>query len=189
VIVSGLPRSGTSLMMRMLAAGGMDVLTDGLRLADVNNPTGYYEYERVKKLKEGDVAWLKECRGRAVKVISALLSFLPAGYGYRVIFMQRDLAEVLASQQAMLAQRGQVGAAGEMEAIYRKHLAQVNAWMVAQPNLQSLQVSYNRLVRLPQGEIVRVNQFLGGRLDLAKMAAVIEPALYRQRLAVEDRQP
>ncbi|MCI0521481.1 MAG: sulfotransferase [Chloroflexi bacterium] len=188
IVVSGLPRSGTSLMMRMLAAGGVDVVTDGLRQADADNPAGYYEFERVKKLTEGDTAWLEACRGRAVKVISALLGHLPGGYAYRVIFMQRDMAEVLASQQAMLARRGQPGSTDDLATIYGKHAAQVTAWMGAQANFQALMVDYNRLLSKPEGEIARVNRFLGGRLDEAKMAAAIEPGLYRQRRIVEGRQ-
>ena len=104
-VVSGLPRSGTSMMMRMLEAGGMPVMTDNIRTADDDNPRGYYEVERVKKLKDGDVAWVKEARGKAVKVISYLLEFLPSDQQYFVLFMRRNMQEVLASQQQMLIRR------------------------------------------------------------------------------------
>src|ERR1700730_12387191 len=98
VVVSGTPRSGTSMAMKMLDAGGMPTLTDGIRAADESNPKGYYEFERVKELdKNGDIAWLSDARGNAVKIISFLLTFLPESFDYQVIFMDRDLDEVLAS--------------------------------------------------------------------------------------------
>ncbi|MCA1601952.1 MAG: sulfotransferase [Acidobacteria bacterium] len=107
IIVSGLPRSGTSMMMRMLEAGGINVLTDGIRKADEDNPEGYYEVELVKTLKQqSDKLWLGDARGKAVKVISALLDTLPQSYRYKVIFMNRNLAEVIASQNKMRARKG-----------------------------------------------------------------------------------
>ena len=105
-IVSGLPRSGTSLMMMILNAAGIPPLTDYERNADEDNPRGYYEFERVKKLKDGDFGWLENAQGKAVKVISALLTYLPEGYTYKVIFMRRELSEILASQRKMLINRG-----------------------------------------------------------------------------------
>src|SRR5512138_3362092 len=105
IIVSGLPRSGTSMMMKMLAEGGLPVLTDSIRTADEDNPNGYFELEVVKKLAEGQRAWLSDAGGKLVKVISALLEFLPPEYHYRVLFMERQIAEILASQQKMLARR------------------------------------------------------------------------------------
>ena len=108
VVVSGLPRSGTSMAMKMLAAGGMPILTDGIRQADESNPRGYYELETVKELHtQQDTAWLADAKGKAVKVVSFLLTWLPEGYNYRVVFMQRDLREVIASETTMLLKRGQ----------------------------------------------------------------------------------
>src|ERR1700704_756589 len=108
VVVSGLPRSGTSMAMKMLQAGGLPLLTDDARPADDSNPDGYFEFELVKQLdKSGDLAWLRNARGKGVKVISWLVTWLPESYDYRVIFMQRDLEEVVASQNAMLLQRGE----------------------------------------------------------------------------------
>ena len=106
-IVSGLPRSGTSMMMKMLEAGGIPPLTDEIRTADTDNPKGYYEFERVKKMDKGDTAWLENAQGKSVKVISALLKHLPSDYRYRVIFMRRDMSEILASQKKMLDHRGE----------------------------------------------------------------------------------
>src|ERR1043165_1737839 len=106
-VVSGLPRSGTSMMMKMLEAGGMSLLVDNLRTADDDNPAGYYEFEPVKKLSQGDFDWLEEAQGKAVKVIAALLADLPSAYTYQIIFMRRDMFEILASQNKMLLNRGE----------------------------------------------------------------------------------
>ena len=106
VVVSGLPRSGTSLMMQMLQAGGMPLLIDDLRPADTDNPNGYWEYEPVKRLQQ-DNSWIPQAEGKAVKVVSALLQYLPPQHTYKIIFMQRPMQEVLASQTVMLERRGE----------------------------------------------------------------------------------
>lgn len=183
-IVSGLPRSGTSMMMKMLEAGGMSVLTDHQRVPDEDNPKGYYEFERVKKLPEGDYAWLPEARGRVVKVISALLEHLPTDYDYRVIFMQRKMEEILASQKQMLlrANRPDEGISDDdLAVMYARHLASVQAWLAARPNFRVLYVDYNDLLVRPETHIPQINRFLGGRLDTDKMTYVVDPSLYRQR--------
>ncbi len=183
-IVSGLPRSGTSMMMKMLEAGGMPVLTDHQRAPDEDNPKGYYEFERVKKLPEGDYAWLPEARGRVVKVISALLEHLPTNYDYRVIFMQRKMEEILASQKQMLlrANKPDEGISDDdLAAMYARHLASVQAWLAARPNFRVLYVDYNDLLVRPETHIPQINRFLGGRLDTDKMTYVVDPSLYRQR--------
>jgi hypothetical protein len=184
IIVSGLPRSGTSMMMKMLEAGGLPLLTDGQRTADEDNPKGYYEFERVKKLKDGDFDWLPSAQGKAVKVISALLESLPQGYSFQVIFMRRLIPEILASQRKMLVNRGENPdkvSDDEMARLFEKHLAHVDAWIASQPHLQRLDVDYNLVIRDPLPAIVQVNRFLSGRLDEAAMAGVIDPSLYRQR--------
>jgi hypothetical protein len=184
VVVSGLPRSGTSMMMKMLEAGGIPPLTDEIREADRDNPRGYYEFERVKQMDKGDLAWLPKARGKAVKVIAALLKHLPAEYQYQVIFMQRDLVETLRSQQKMLDRRGQPGDAvpdEEMAQLFAKHLDQVTRWLRDQPNFHVLFVSYNEVMAAPQEQAERINRFLGGRLALEPMVDVIDPQLYRQR--------
>jgi argonaute-like protein implicated in RNA metabolism and viral defense len=183
-IVSGLPRSGTSMMMKMLEAGGIPPLTDELRSADKDNPKGYYEFERVKKLDEGDTAWLEEAQGRAVKVISALLKHLPPDYQYKVIFMERKIEEILASQKQMLVRRGEAPDSvsdEKMKDLFGKHLEQVQAWLDEQPNIDVAHFSYNEILESPREQAERINQLLGNILDVEKMVAVVDEALYRQR--------
>jgi len=190
VIVSGLPRSGTSMAMKMLEAGGIPILADGIRNADISNPKGYYEYEPVKELdKGGDAAWLAEARGKAVKIISFLLTWLPETYDYRVILMQRDLREVLASQNAMLAHRGEVPGAAEDEQMlrmYEDHLKKVARFMANRSCFSTLSVDYRDVVQNPRDAAGRINGFLGGTLDVERMAAIADPALYRNRRKTED---
>lgn len=184
VIVSGLPRSGTSMLMKMLDAGGLPPLTDNERTADDDNPKGYFEFEPVKKLRAGDTSWLPRAEGKAVKVISALLEYLPAGRRYHVLFMQRAIAEVLASQRQMLIRRGEDPdrvSDVEMAQYFEQHLAKVKGWLAAQKQIQVLYLDYNELLRQPAPQIRRINAFLDGRLDESRMAAMIDPSLYRQR--------
>lgn len=183
-IVSGLPRSGTSMMMKMLEAGGIPPVTDNLRTADEDNPKGYYEFERVKQLSKGDVEWLADAPGKVVKVIAALLPHLPATYRYRVVFMQRDMTEVLASQRQMLVRRGEDPNKIPDEVIsklFEKHLRQVNDWVAQQSNVERLDVNYNEMLKNPAPFIAQINAFLGGNLDTAQMAQVVDPSLHRQR--------
>lgn len=184
VVVSGLPRSGTSMMMKMLEAGGLPVLVDHLRQADADNPKGYYEFERVKQLDKGDKAWVAEAQGKAVKVISALLEHLPPGYQYRVIFMHRAMEEVLASQRKMLEHRGEANnqvSDEELARLFEKHLAKVQGWLRSQPHFAVLDVNYNAMLTDPRPQIRAINTFLGGILDEEKMAAIVDPNLYRNR--------
>lgn len=184
IVVSGLPRSGTSMMMKMLEAGGLPVLIDGLRAADTDNPEGYYELERVKGLDKGDTAWVADARGHGVKVISALLEFLPPTQEYRVIFMHRRIEEVLRSQRKMLAHRGENNSGvsdAEMAILFAKHVEKVQAWMRQQPNFRVLDVNYNALLADPLPYVRAVNQFLGNTLDERRMAEVVNPDLYRNR--------
>jgi hypothetical protein len=181
IIVSGLPRSGTSLMMQMLDSGGIPVLTDRVRSADTDNPRGYYEFERVKKTKQ-DPSWLPEARGQAVKMVSQLLYDLPAGERYRVIFMERDLDEVLRSQEKMLARLGQPAAPREqMKPAYLLHLERLLAWLRQQPHFTVLQVSYRTLVEQPRAQAERVCGFLAGRPEVEGMIRSVDPLLYRNR--------
>lgn len=182
-IVSGLPRSGTSMMMKMLQAAGMPVLTDQIRAADEDNPEGYYEFERVKQIEE-DKAWLPEAQGKVVKMIAALLKHLPLEYPYKVIFMRRNIEEVLASQREMLIRRGEPTDTipdQRMAALFDKHVTQVEAWLAEQPNFEFLYVDYGEVLEKPLEQAKRVSQFLDYALDIEKMAAVVDPALYRQR--------
>jgi hypothetical protein len=182
-IVSGLPRCGTSMMMAMLAAGGLPLLVDNVREADEDNPRGYYEFEAVKHMKE-DTSWLADAGGKVVKMVSALLTDLPDGHRYRVVFMERNMAEILASQRTMLARQGHtVDPAGEdrQAELFERHLASVRRWLAARPNFAVLYVHYNDLLAEPAGHIARLDEFFGGTLDTAAMAAVVDRSLYRQR--------
>lgn len=184
VVVSGLPRSGTSMMMKMLEAGGQEILTDNVREADANNPKGYYEFERVKDMKDGDLAWLPEARGKVVKIVTGLITFLPADYNYKVIFMQRDLTEILSSQSKMLDRLGKGDdniPNDQMAKIYQEHLKQVNAWLFKQANIETLYLNYNKMVADPTESLYKVNALLGGGLDVPAMSAVVDRELYRER--------
>ena len=182
-VVSGLPRSGTSMMMKMLEAGGMQPLTDGIRAADEDNPKGYYEYERVKQI-EDDKAWLEDARGKAVKMIAALLKHLPPEYRYEVVFMRRDLEEVLASQRRMLVRRGESPDTvpdERMAELFQKHVEQVEAWIADQPNMTVLYVDHGDVLEDAAGQARRVSKFLSCALDVGAMASVVDRSLYRQR--------
>jgi uncharacterized protein YcaQ len=182
-VVTGLPRSGTSLMMQMLEAGGLPVLVDRVRAPDADNPRGYYEFEPVKKTRD-NAAWLEQALSKAVKLVYRLVYDLPPQYAYRVILMRRDLNEVVASQRVMLERR-QKSAGGisdqEMGELYRRDLAEFQAWVRQQPNMTLLEISYNELLLDPQASLQRINALCGEALDTAAMAAVIAPALYRNR--------
>ncbi len=189
IIVSGLPRSGTSMMMCMLEQGGVPVLQDGVRTPNSDNPKGYYEFERVKKLPDGDTAWLADAQGRAVKVIAALLQHLPDSYRYKVLFMRRQMDETLASQRRMLIRRGEDAQAvddGEMARLFERHLTQVYAWMDQQPNLTYLDVDYNAMLGDPYPMLDAIQLFLDLPLNLAAMASVVDPDLYRQRVQLPE---
>lgn len=182
-IVSGLPRSGTSMMMRMIAAAGIPPLTDNLRRADDDNPDGYYEYEPVKATR-ADPSWLSGAGGKVVKMVHILLLDLPEGHNYRIVMMQRDLDEVVASQAKMLERSGRKGAAAEvLKRVYGQQMEQVRAWMAARANVSSIDVSYNRVMAEPAGEAARVAAFLGLPDSAGAMAATVKPDLYRNRRA------
>jgi hypothetical protein len=182
-IVSGLPRSGTSMMMKILEAGGLQVFTDNLRLADEDNPKGYYELEQVKALKDGDDAWIKDAPGKVVKVISSLLEFLPANYKYKIVFMRREIAEILASQKQMLIRRGESsdGDDRKMAEMFQEHLKRVRVWLANQPNMEVLYVDYNALMADPAPQVKAVAEFLGLSDHLEAMLAVPDKKLYRQK--------
>jgi len=184
IVVSGLPRSGTSMMMKMLEAGGIPPLTDELRKADEDNPKGYYEFERVKELKNGDAAWLPQARGKAVKVISALLPYLPDQHAYKIIFMNRRIGEILASQRKMLINRDEDPDSVDdrrMEILFEKHLRQTQTWLTATNHVTHILIDYHRVIADPASVIEGINDFLGGSLHLDRMGAVVDPDLYRQR--------
>lgn len=184
VIVSGLPRSGTSMMMKMLEAGGLSVLTDNIRTADDDNLQGYYEFERVKAMKEGDTAWVAEAQGKVVKVISALLEHLPPGFHYKVIFMEREMMEILASQRKMLERRGKPGNPaedGKFAELYGKHLEKTKTWLAGQSNISVLYIRYNEMLARSEEYAATVADFLGIPMDVKAMAGIPQEQFYRQR--------
>jgi hypothetical protein len=183
-IVSGLPRSGTSMMMKMLEAGGMELLTDHQREADEDNLLGYYELERVKKLKEGDISWLDQSLGKTVKVVSALLEHLSRDYRYKIIFMERNMHEILASQKQMLIRRGKQAEAVDDEVlapIFERHLNQVKTWLSSQTNINVIYIDYNHLLSNPRPQAEAIVNFLGVPLDIQNMLSVPDERLYHQR--------
>lgn len=184
-VVTGVPRSGTSMMMRMLEAAGLPILTDGVRGADVDNPNGYYEHERVKSLALGDRSWLgDEARGRVLKVVSPLLPFLPEGNDYRLVVMVRDMDEVLASQRRMLERRNEPVRNMDdalLAAEYGESLRRAETWARSAPNVEAAFVDYNDLVSDPRGTLETLRSLFGHELDLEAMASVVDPALYRNR--------
>lgn len=182
-IVSGLPRSGTSMMMRMISEGGIPPLIDHVRKADEDNPEGYYEFEPVKQTKK-DASWLGQAPGQVVKMVYRLLYDLPPTCKYRVIFMRRRLEEVIKSQEVMLERKGRTG--GDMSdekliGLFRDEINRCLTWLRDSPAFSFIEVDYNEMVTAPDPLVARLNEFLGGALDVAKMRAVVNPQLYRQR--------
>jgi len=184
-IVSGIPRSGTSLMMQMLSAGGMPVLSDGQRSADANNPRGYYELEPVKSLAQ-DSQVISQGEGKVVKVVSSLLEFLPDGHEYRIIFMRRPLEQVVASQDRMLERLGKVAPPTPREAVIRafeKHLSKLETWLCKQTPISVLRVDYESVLLDPYREATRIATFLGWSLDVEAMVRKVDVSLHRERNA------
>jgi hypothetical protein len=185
VVVSGLPRSGTSMMMKMLAAGGLPLMTDGVRTPDDSNPEGYFELEAVKDLDKGvDLSWLEVTRGKGVKILSPLLMHLPERYNYRVILMTRPLQEVITSQNTMLARAGEatdVTSVDQLTTQYEMHLLKVRALLASRPCFESLVVQYGDVISDPASQAARVSHFVGRRLAVDRMAAAVNERLYRNR--------
>ena len=184
IVVSGLPRSGTSMMMKMLDATGLPIMTDHQRTADQDNPKGYFEYERVKDLaEETDKSWVRDARGKVLKVISHLLEALPDDNFYRIILMRRDFDEIIASQNKMLVRRAEenpIEDAAAKEA-YIRHLVDVRFMVRKRPNFEMIEVHFTQALQAPQTFVAEVSAFLGGSLDTNAMKTVIDPDLYRNR--------
>ncbi|MGH9359541.1 MAG: sulfotransferase domain-containing protein [Terriglobia bacterium] len=182
-VVSGLPRSGTSLMMQMLAAGGLAPLTDGVRAADANNPRGYFEWEKAKSLPQNP-AFIAEAEDMVVKIISMLLPSLPQNHSYKVIFMERPLSEVAASQAAMIHKLGTQGAGLAPESLARTleaHLKQIKASLKLRPEIGVCWMDHHRVLDDPRSAAITIQKFLNTPLDVAAMTAQVDPSLYRQR--------
>lgn len=185
-IVSGLPRSGTSLMMQMLVAGGMTPLADGERQADPDNPRGYLEWERIKQLPN-DPGCIAEAEGKVVKAISKLLLSLPADHEYRIVFMQRPLPEVLASQDQMLKRRGTYKDGIDpaiITAAFEKHLRDVNTWFEGKSYVKIFRVPYHDVLNNPEQIAEQLAEFLEIKLNVDAMIQEVDPSLYRNRAAV-----
>ena len=183
IVVSGLPRSGTSMMMQMLKSGGLDVLTDDARQADEDNPRGYFEFEPVKRTKK-DGSWLAGASGKAVKMVHALLHDLPTNRSYRVILMRRNIEETLASQTAMLSRSGKEGAALAPERLakmFEQQLQKVWAYLDEQECFEAIEVWYDAVLTDSSKQATAINDFLDGALDVEAMAAAVDPALYRNK--------
>ena len=185
IVVSGLPRSGTSMMMKMLDAGGLSLVTDRAREADEDNPKGYFEDERVMALAEAeDRGWLRDCRGQGIKIISYLLKELPGHLNYKVIFIRRDLREVLASQAKMLGRRGEESETEDqrMMELFENDLWKIHYLMRNRPQFEALTLNYTEVLATPLEKARQIRDFLGFELDVEKMARVVDPDLYRNRL-------
>jgi hypothetical protein len=183
VVVSGLPRSGTSMMMQILEAGGIEPLSDHVRKADSDNLKGYYELEKVKQLAK-DHSFLATAGGKAVKIISELIRYLPQEHTYRVVFMLRNMPEVLTSQKKMLIARGKptdLMSDEEMARLFEASLANARAWLAKQPRLEVIYISFNEIMQSPLECLEKINAFLGNRLDVHKMAKVPNGQYYRNR--------
>jgi hypothetical protein len=184
-VVSGLPRSGTSMMMRMLESGGLPLLTDGLRTADDDNPRGYYEFEPVKRLPQ-DSSWLADAYHKAIKIIYVFLYHLPADHRYKVLFLRRSLDDVVASQRVMLGHRQEKGGLtdGQLVESYNYQLQRLFSWVKLQRNFEILYLDYEEILSDPEKAVFDITHFLGLPLDTGAMMQSIEPALYRNRSTV-----
>lgn len=181
-IVSGLPRSGTSMMMQVLISGGIPPLTDHERQPDEDNPRGYYELNVAKKIKT-DTSWLAAADGKVFKIVSMLLTDLPPDYRYKIVFMLRDLDEVVASQTVMLKRKGEEPKAPDavLKGFYEKHLAEIKAWLAKQPHIEVFYGRYHAIIDDPKPEIQRLADFLGGDMDTEAMFRAVDPTLHRQK--------
>ena len=184
IVVSGLPRSGTSMAMKMLEAGGIPLVVDGQRTADEDNPKGYYEDERVKDLASTeDKLWITNGRGKAIKIISYLLKELPRNRNYKVLFMRRNLEEVLASQAKMLDRRGEDSDTDDrrMMDLYENHLWKIGYLIKHSQHLDVMNLTHREVIENPEAAARQINDFLGSKLDVEAMARVVDPNLYRNR--------
>jgi hypothetical protein len=182
-IVAGLPRSGTSMMMQAIEAGGIPALTDGIREKDVDNPKGYYEFEAVKKTK-ADASWVSEAEGKVVKMVYSLLYDLPDDHAYRVVFLQREMKEVLASQRKMLERTGEKGASvgdEKLSELFKAQLEKFHKWIAEKDNFSIVLIDYKDMIESPIEQAKKVNALLGNILDKDGFVSAVDPSLYRNR--------
>ena len=181
-IVSGLPRSGTSLMMQMLAAGGMPLLTDSERQPDVDNPRGYCEWEPIRLLPK-EPHRIDAAEGKAVKIISQLLLSVPRGRSYKLIFMERPLPEGLASPDEMLKRRGSVQSVDPalLTSAFRDHMKEIIAWLEQREDIPVCRTGYRKVLSDPMSSAKIVRDFLALDLNVEAMALQVDPSLYRNR--------
>jgi hypothetical protein len=172
--------------MQLLQLGGYPLCVDNLRAPDTDNPKGYYEYEPVRSIHR-DASFMSAAEGKAIKVVSHLLQFLPPQYDYRVLFVERDLSEVLLSQQKMISRLRGVpvscagdGALSDID-LYRRHLIWIRDWLGRQENIETFYLSHAAILNAPREAAVRLNTFLWGSLALDRMSGGVDPALYRSR--------
>lgn len=160
----------------------MEVIADNLRQADEDNPNGYYEFERVKSLKE-DRTWLYHAQGKVVKMVSMLLYELPSDLGYKIVFMRRDLDEICASQRVMLGRKGEEPGSGgeEMSKLYSSHLLEIESWLAKQQNMEVLYMNYNEIMENSAVSVEEINAFFDNKLSVDRMKSVVDKSLYRQR--------
>ncbi len=184
VVVTGLPRSGTSMLMQAVTAGGVPPLTDNLRAPDEDNPRGYFEFEPATRLRT-DRSWIPRARGKVVKLVLPLLPYLPPGELYRIVLIQRDLSEVAASQHTMLERLQRSGQAAalsetELQRAYLGHEEEVARWLESRQEIAVLSLDYDRLLGDPRSGAARLAVFLGSSFDSDPAAAAIVPQLRRQ---------
>ncbi len=186
IVVSGLPRSGTSMIMKMLTEGGIETVSDGIRTSDIHNPKGYYELEKIKELDKGeDKSWLTGLRGKGVKIVSNFLKDLPGSNNYKVIFIERNLLEIIASQNKMLADRGEPAEPANNERMLRNfegHLLKTKKLLKDKSWFNVLYIDHGEAIKNPYEQAKRIARFLGKDLNKEKMAGIVDPDLYRNRV-------
>lgn len=187
IIVSGLPRSGTSLVMQMLEIGGIPILKDSERLPDEHNPYGYFEYQPINNLNETtDISYLQKYKGYAIKIVSPILAKITFSFPAKVIFLKRPLPEVIISQQKMAQKRNGIQITSvdtnHLLIIFEKHIRQTINSLYQNPNLKVLEVNFPEIFSNPKYIIDSINTFLDGNLDINKMYTVINPELYRNKI-------
>jgi hypothetical protein len=181
-IVSGLPRSGTSLLMQMLKISNMNILSDNIRQADESNPRGYYEYEKVKSLQK-DNSWMQQQDGKVIKIIAQLLKYIPKKLQYKVIFMERNLDEIMASQSKMIERMGKT-VSGDNEVlknVFSHHVDEIKTWLIETPNIDTLFLNYAEIINNPLNASKEIIDFLGLKIEPRKMASTVDSSLYRER--------